>query len=106
MRAFATLTRRDDFFRLRQSGRRRGTAHFTIFRHASPPRDTRPLAGITVSGRIGGAVVRNRLRRRIAAALHELLRGSTPSRLLIVPRPEAAALSYAAIVAELRSALS
>ena len=105
MRAFAGLKRRDEFARLRQSGGRQGTAHFTIFRAAAGPAQTRPVAGITVSGRIGGAVVRNRLRRRIAGALQELLAGSPPCRLLVVPRPDAAQLPYALIVAELRRAL-
>jgi ribonuclease P protein component len=62
--------------------------------------------GISVSKAVGTAVVRNRLRRRLAAALHELLGPQAPMRLLVIPRPSAANLPYAAVHAELRRVLA
>ena len=73
MRRFASLRRTVDFARLRQRGRRLATANLTFYRGEAAPRDERPLVGITISKSVGTAVVRNRLRRRLAASLHDLL---------------------------------
>jgi ribonuclease P protein component len=105
MRSFASLRRTADFSRLRQRGRRTATANLTVYRGDAPPRDERPLVGITVSKSVGTAVVRNRLRRRLAASLHELLIPRARMRLLVVARPSAAALPYANLRDELRRAL-
>lgn len=105
MRSFASLRRTADFSRLRQRGRRTATANLTVYRGDAGPRDERPLVGITVSKSVGTAVVRNRLRRRLAASLHDLLSTQARMRLLVVPRPSAAALPFAALRAELGRAL-
>jgi ribonuclease P protein component len=105
MRSFASLRRAGDFSRLRQRGRRTATPNLTVYRAPSSPRDERPLAGISVSKRVGTAVVRNRLRRRLAGALHDLLSRQAHVRLLVVPRPSAAALPFAALRDELQRAL-
>jgi ribonuclease P protein component len=55
------LLKRSDFLRLSRTGRRTQNAHF-ILCLAPGPRDTVRL-GITVSRRVGGAVVRNRIKR-------------------------------------------
>lgn len=106
MRRFASLRRTADFARLRQRGRRLATAHLTFYRAQAVPRDERPLVGITISKSVGTAVVRNRLRRRLAASLHDLLPSQARMRLLIVARPSAATLPYAALREELRRALA
>jgi ribonuclease P protein component len=105
MRHFASLRRAADFARLRQRGRRRATANLTIYRGEAAPRDERPLVGITVSKSVGTAVVRNRLRRRLAASLQDLLSPQARMRLLVIARPSAAALPFAALHDELRRAL-
>jgi ribonuclease P protein component len=106
MRRFASLRRTADFARLRQRGRRTATANLTIFRADAAPRDTRPLVGFTVSKTVGKAVVRNTLRRRLAACVHELLPEHARMRLLVVARPSAATLSYAQLCSELRRVLA
>lgn len=106
MRRFASLRRTADFTRLRQRGRRSATANLTVYRGEAWPRDERPLVGITVSKSVGTAVVRNRLRRRLAASLHDLLPSRARMRLLVVARPSAAALPYTALREELRSVLA
>jgi ribonuclease P protein component len=106
MRRFASLRRTADFARLRQRGRRTATANLTIYRADAAPRDTRALVGFTVAKTVGKAVVRNTLRRRLAACVHELLPEHARMRLLVIARPSAAALPYAALCAELQRALA
>lgn len=106
MRRFASLRRTADFTRLRQRGRRVATPSLTIFRGDAAPADSRPLVGFTVSKAVGTAVVRNTVRRRLAACMHELLPEHARMRLLVVARPAAAALPYAALRAELTRALA
>lgn len=106
MRRYASLRRRRDFARLRQRGRRTATAHFTLYRDEAAPEGGRPQVGISVSKDVGGAVVRNRVRRRVSATLHELLSAESCMRLLVVARPAAAGLAYAALHDELRGALA
>jgi len=105
MRRFASLRRREDFGRLRRNGRRIATANFTVFCSPALPADALPLVGISVSGRLGSAVTRNRIRRRIAACLHELLTGRSALRLLVVPRLGAERLAFKQLCDELAGAL-
>ena len=106
MRRFASLRRQADFSNLRRRGRRVSTPILTLYRGAALGGDRSSLLGITVSKAIGKAVVRNKLRRRLAAIVHEELAGRTPMRLLVVPRPSAAAVPFTALRSELQSALS
>lgn len=105
MRRFASLRRRAEFARLRQRGRRTATANLTIYRGQGSPQGERPLVGITVSTAIGKAVIRNRVRRRIAECMHELVPADPRLRLLVVARPSTAAASYGDLRAELAGAL-
>ena len=107
MRRFASLRRRGDFARLRARGRRTPTANFAVFQADAGARDVQALVGITISKSVGGAVVRNRLRRRIGAVVQEVFVAGKPrARVLIVARPAAAALDFAGIRTELLGALS
>lgn len=105
MRRFATLSRQADFARLRRHGRRFSTKSLVIYRTDSLPGDPSSLVGITVSKSIGKAVTRNKLRRRLAAIVNEALPPAGATRLLIVPRPIAAATPFSALQTEVRSAL-
>jgi ribonuclease P protein component len=105
MRRFASLRRKGDFTRLRSRGRRLATANLTFFRADAGPADPRPLVGITVSKDVGPAVVRNRVRRRLAACLQDLLSDNAHLRLLILARPSAAAAPYAVLRDEVRRAV-
>src|SRR5689334_18241303 len=100
MRAFVSLRRRADFIRLRRYGRRVATKSLTIYRSEPQTGDSAPVVGITVSKLLGKAVLRNKLRRRLAAIVHDVLDGRQAMRLLIVPRPAAAALPYGDLRAE------
>lgn len=104
MRSFASLRRSADFARLRQRGRRVASNALTVFKADPHPRDRSAIAGITVGKPVGKAVVRNLVRRRVAAILHEALAGRR-LRILVVARPAAAEASFAQLRNELERAL-
>lgn len=106
MRRYASLRRQADFARLRQRGRRTATTNLTVYRGQGAPRGERPLVGITVSTAVGNAVVRNRVKRRIAACMHELIPSDPSLRLLVVARPSTAAAAFSDLHAELARALA
>jgi ribonuclease P protein component len=106
MRRFAALNRQADFARLRRHGRRLSTKNLVIYSSDSPAGDARALVGITVSKSIGKAVTRNKLRRRLAAILHETLRPDAAMRLLVIARPQAAVAAFADLRTELTSAVA
>lgn len=106
MRPFASLRRRADFARLRSRGRRLATPHLTFFRADAAAPDTQSLVGISVSKSVGNAVVRNRVRRRLAACLQESLRRDDRMRLLILARPSAASATYEALREQVRRAIA
>jgi ribonuclease P protein component len=106
MRRFASLSRQADFARLRQRGRRTATPNFTIYRGEGAAQGERPLVGITVSTAVGKAVIRNKVKRRIAACVHELIPSDPKMRLLVVARPSTAAASYRDLHDELARVLA
>jgi ribonuclease P protein component len=98
MRAYDSLRRRGEFARVTRRGKRCAAAHLTCF-VAEGRRRTR--IGITVAGAIGGAVVRNRLRRRIKAILDRYPLDAPPWRdVVFIARPGAGELAFAALVDE------
>jgi ribonuclease P protein component len=105
MRRFASLHRQADLARLRRQGQRISTRNLTIYRSDAIDGDPCALVCVTVNKSIGKAVVRNKLRRRLAAIVHETLERSRPLRLLIVARPSAAQAHFAELRAEVTSAL-
>jgi ribonuclease P protein component len=61
----------------------------------------RTRVGITVAGTVGGAVVRNRLRRRIKAILDRYPLGTPPWRdIVFIARPGAGELAFPALADE------
>jgi ribonuclease P protein component len=66
----------------------------------------RSRIGITVSKRVGGAVVRNRIKRRVREVLRHRYACLEPGwDLVVVVRPEAANATFAEIAAALESVL-
>lgn len=103
-RSYAALKRRGDFAALRRRGSVK--SYPTLFLYRLPaPGEPIVRAGITVDTRVGKAVVRNTVRRRIAAALQELLLARAGERLLVVARPAAAGAKFQRLRSDLRSAL-
>jgi ribonuclease P protein component len=99
------LRRRAEFLHVQRQGLRSQTPHFVLY--AAKITDCEdPKLGMTVSRRVGNAVVRNRLRRRIREYFRLSLRGATPPRcaLVVMTRAGAAELAAASINAELGTA--
>jgi ribonuclease P protein component len=105
MRRFTSLRRQADFARLRRRGRRVSSKSLILYRDEALPNDPSSLVGITVSKSIGKAVIRNELRRRLAAIVHEALGRHRAMRLLIVARPIAADATFGDLRAEVTLAL-
>jgi ribonuclease P protein component len=66
-RSWDTLRHRADFLRLQQQGLKWVTPAFVVY--AKPFESTRPQVGFTVTKKLGGAVTRNRIRRRLRAVV-------------------------------------
>ncbi len=106
MRRFAGLRRQGEFARVRARGRRTASSDLTVFRTDAAHGDQTALVGITVSKSVGGAVVRNRVRRRLSAALHDVLPAGTLLRLVVIARPSAATAAYRSLRTQLEKALA
>jgi ribonuclease P protein component len=103
-RPYAVLTRRADFVRLRR-GRQKGTPSFLL--QSLPNEEGVTRLGITVTKKIGGAVLRNRIKRRFRAAAREVLpaHGAPSTDYVLIARPGAAARPWPALLDDLRGAL-
>ena len=104
MRRYASLRRAAEFSRLRQRGRRYSAGALTIYRADPFSSDRTSVVGITVAKPVGTAVVRNKVRRRVAAILQQVLPGRR-LRLLVVARPSAATATFSQLRNELERAL-
>ncbi|HUA08513.1 MAG TPA: ribonuclease P protein component [Candidatus Acidoferrales bacterium] len=104
MRRYASLRRRAEFSRLRQRGRRFTTGALTVYRAEPFASDRLSVVGITVAKPVGTAVIRNKVRRRVAALLQQMLAGRR-LRLLVVARPTAAMAPFSQLRNELERAL-
>jgi ribonuclease P protein component len=85
----------------------RGFAHPLLVLHVAPNELGRPRVGITVSGRVGKAVTRNRVRRRLREALRaraaQLPAGKD---LLVTARPASANAPWDELCAALDTVLA
>jgi ribonuclease P protein component len=95
-----------DFQRVRKHAGR-GWAHPLLVLYVAPNELDRPRVGITVSGRVGKAVVRNKVRRRLREALRDrFARLPAGQDVLVSARPASATASFAELCAALDSALA
>ena len=109
--ALATLKRRSEFLRIR-GGQRWSCAAFVI--EAKPRQDLDPASssgtarfGFTVTRKIGPAVTRNRIRRRLREALRILPPGTARDGwdYVVVARPGTATIAFADLQNLLSAAL-
>lgn len=101
------LHRRAEYLLLQKIGARYQTAHFVMYAGRLTEID-RSRLGMTVSRRIGSAVVRNRTRRRVRECYRLKLRSMFPEgiALMVIARSGAGALKSPAIAGELLQAAS
>jgi len=95
------LKRRQDFEAVYRSGRKRVGREFVCYVARREGRGRR--MGLSVSRKVGGAVVRNRVKRLIREVYRTNRSGmATDVDIVVVARPAAAGLSYAACSEALR----
>lgn len=96
----ARLRKRPEFLKLSRAGRKQQSANFVVI---SKPNDrTETRLGITVSGKVGNSVVRNRIKRQVREFFRRQRAELAPGRdLLVIARSGAAQLPAQAIRAEL-----
>jgi ribonuclease P protein component len=101
------LLKRAEFERVYQNGRRHFSRNLTLFflqRGEEKPGQL-PRVGFTVSRAMGGAVTRNRIRRRMREAARLNLRALPPAvDIVINPKKSALTTQFAALADEVRHA--
>jgi len=98
------LRKPGEFRRVSAKGRRHSGSSFVILQAASGCAGTRggSRLGVTVSRRVGGAVQRNQVKRRLREWFRRSRSALPPgSDWVVIARPRARTLAYAAMVAEL-----
>ena len=94
------LVRKADFDAVYRHGKRRSNSHFTVFSKANDLPQSR--FGFSIKRALGGAVVRNRIRRRIREAIRlHRQEISVGWDIVIHPKPNVATASFSALTAEL-----
>lgn len=100
----ARLTKRSEFLDLFRKGRKVHTAHFVFFSKARDSGESR--LGVTVSAKVGNAVVRNRLKRLLREFFRRHRRTLFSSRdVVIVAKKGAGNLSWVEVCEELETLL-
>jgi ribonuclease P protein component len=97
------LHRSAEFLRLQRDGARFQSPHFVLYAGSLDHEPDRSRLGVTVSRRIGNAVVRNRVKRRVRECFRKALRADLPvgTSIVVIARSGAGALESAAIGEEL-----
>jgi len=95
-----------EFRFLQRHGARAEGRHFVVYAGRFPG-DEKSRLGVTVSRRVGGAVVRNTIKRRVRETYRLMLRTmvSPGISLVVIARTGAGELTSAAIVGELKAAI-
>lgn len=100
------LRRSADFLRVQRRGARSQSEHFVVYCLKADAQCGGPRLGITVSRRIGGAVIRNRVKRRVRECFRQSLKRLIlpAADLVVIARPGAGELSTAAMNDQLKLA--
>lgn len=91
-----------EFLKLQRRGARHQSGHFVLY-GLGGAKDERSRLGITVSRRVGSAVVRNRLKRRVRECYRLKLRAMLPAgvAIVVIARKGAGELGWTALHTEL-----
>jgi ribonuclease P protein component len=96
------LRKSGEFLKLQRRGARHQSGHFVLY-GLGGAKDERSRLGITVSRRVGNAVVRNRLKRRVRECYRLKLRAMLPAgvAMVVIARKGAGELGWMALRTEL-----
>jgi ribonuclease P protein component len=110
----ARLLKHSDFDRVYKQGRRHFSSHLTVFflRRADAASDVTltndvTRVGFTVGRALGGAVDRNRIKRRLREAVRQrrtLLAGTGPADVVINPKKSVLKLEFSVVLQEVGQA--
>ena len=102
-----TLVKRSDFVAA-NAGKRAATPGFVLLVRARGDSDPTMRVGFTVTKKIGGSVVRNRLKRRLRALARELIssQGMTGADHVLIGRSQGVERDYALLRSDLSGALA
>ncbi|MBD5656421.1 MAG: ribonuclease P protein component [Candidatus Eremiobacteraeota bacterium] len=103
MRWCGRLQRSSEIAHVRRRGRRANAPTLTAYAAETSTGGSR--LAVTVSKALGGAVVRNRVRRRIRSAFEALRAPHPPLRILVIMKPGAADRSYGQLAADVADVL-
>lgn len=102
----ARLLKHADFRRVYEQGRRHFSTNLTAF-YVVPATSAGPRIGYTVSRALGGAVERNRMKRRLREATREAWNGfSAGVDIVVNPKKSLLTADFAGVVEEMRKALA
>ena len=97
----ARLRKRPEFIHLSRSGKKQHTANFVVITRETDRSEAR--LGITVSSKVGNAVVRNRVKRLLRECFRQWNRQIVPPRdILVIAKAGAANLSFLEVASEIR----
>jgi ribonuclease P protein component len=101
------LHRSAEFLRLQRNGARFQSPHFVLYAGSLDHEPERSRLGVTVSRRIGNAVVRNRVKRQVRECFRNKIRDSLPTgtSIVVIARSGSGALESAALGDELAMAV-
>jgi ribonuclease P protein component len=107
----ARLLKHSDFERVYKQGRRHFSSHMTVFYLRQPAGEGSATArvGLTVGKVLGGAVVRNRIKRRMREAVRmqrSVLQDSGAVDVVINPKKSVLTLEFALVLEEVGRALT
>lgn len=96
------IKRRADFVRIANSARR--SARPSLVLQANPTDDSEVRVGFTVTKKVGNAVVRNRVRRRLKAAFSEVAPKLPSGEYVVIGRLGGIDRPYSLLVEDMKSA--
>jgi ribonuclease P protein component len=104
-RRTAPISSRRTFEALRASGRRGGSGPVRLRYLADEAGDGERRVAFAIPRKLGGAVVRNRVRRRLRAAVDEVVDDMAPGAYLISPAPAVRTMEFTSLIHSLRASL-
>jgi ribonuclease P protein component len=99
----ARLLRHADFERVYEHGRRHFSPHMTVFYLPRGPGES-PRVGFTVGKVLGGAVQRNRIKRRMREAVRQRRTANVAADIVINPKKSVLTVEFAELLVEVSRA--